>query len=309
MSLNSNFGFWQAIASSIPLVCTMANIWTTKTTCPIVATNAKAFTIDTNIYVCGGSTTGGVTASVYKYDTLTSTWTQMTSMPAERMGHFCTALNGKGYVICGRNNTNTYQTTCYEYDPVGNAWSTKTTFPGTARWQGFCGAMLNRVYVGGGWNGTTRYSNTFYYDPSNDSWTSANVHKPGPRIQPFNFVINDVLYVGGGQATASNVSDMWAYDGTAWTQKANIGGTATARQNNCQGAANISNGYIVGGYTTAPQKEVFEYDPIANTWAQKAPLSDVIYDGAMTNVGCNIYVATGAYGVAEARSGTFSQYS
>ncbi|HXS35688.1 MAG TPA: kelch repeat-containing protein [Flavipsychrobacter sp.] len=125
------------------------------------------------------------------------------------------------------------------------------------------------------------------------TWT-AKANVPSPRDASVTFTINNKVYLGGG---AGN-KDFWQYDPAAdtWTKLADIPGTTTAR-GFAVGFAISGKGYIGLGADTGiydVKRDLWQYDPDANTWTQMADLPAPSRDGAFSFViGDKAYVGGG----------------
>jgi N-acetylneuraminic acid mutarotase len=124
-----------------------------------------------------------------------------------------------------------------------------------------------------------------------NSWVKKNDFAGFKREQAVSFVINAKGYVATGVDTSETVlKDLWEYNPTAdsWTQRADLPGSA---RRNAVGFAINGKGYVGTGIdnneATIGTKlfDFWEYDPVSNTWLQKANFPG---DG-----GLGIYYATG----------------
>lgn len=135
--------------------------------------SAVAFTIGTNAYVGTGydSSVGYSTADLYRYSTLSNSWTQMANVaggidptPIPRMEACAFALNGKGYILTGDNySSGTNYKDMYEFDPVANTWDSLENFQGSARRYMSATTYNGVAYCGLGTNGTN-FKDFWVYD-------------------------------------------------------------------------------------------------------------------------------------------------
>ncbi len=116
------------------------------------------------------------------------------------------------------------------------------------------------------------------------TWTKKNDIPPSTvsgRWGAYSFTLNGKIYLGGGYTgNQVNLNDLWEYDPAtdSWTQKADVPGS----QGRTYAVAFAINGkgYIglgVEGYNSINSKfldDLWEYDPVANTWSQKQSLND-----------------------------------
>ncbi|MCK4258919.1 MAG: hypothetical protein KAX49_08075 [Halanaerobiales bacterium] len=146
-------------------------------------------------------------------------------------------VNGKVYVIGGLSREDYYHGGEYlnlnqVYDPVTNEWVLKAPMP-TARLQCGIGVINGKIYVVGGMNDGSYLTTIEMYDPVTDRWTTM-APMLTPRATLVVGVVNGKIYaIGGG-------NDKLMPSG--------------------------------GGYEYTPLNIVEVYDPITNTWTQKAPI-------------------------------------
>ena len=241
----------------------MAQTWTRKTDfINGPSLSAYAFTINDTIYVGNTGATG-----IYKYDFTTDTWSAKANAPAILYNRTCAiafAVNGKGYMIGGINANGFCMNDVWQYDPGSDSWVQKANFPGGKRASGGSFVIGNKAYYGGGYDtidisGFSAVSkNDFWqYDPSTDTWTAkANIpYDSSYLLSPFSFSINGKGYLSCGHR--------FKY-------------------------------YSSGSYKDTDVSKTFEYDPLADTWTQKAPFPGLIRSGGISFVLNNIaYCGTG----------------
>lgn len=124
-------------------------------------------------------------------------------------------------------------------------------------------------------------------------WTKKNDFSGFKRERAVSFTINDFGYLGTGIDTAENVlTDFWKYDATtdSWTQVADVPGDP---RRNAIAFAIGAFGYVGTGINAAeaseptaqPLSDFWQYNPVTNSWVQKAS-----YPG---NFGQGVYFSTG----------------
>jgi N-acetylneuraminic acid mutarotase len=234
-----------------------------------------------------------------------SPWTQKTDMSTERWAHSSIAMDGKIYVVGGQDSIKTKNgliafNTMGVYDPILDSWEVKANL-NTGRANFATCALNGKILAVGG-------SRTFYYsplksieeyDPVSDVWTH-KTDMPRPRIGPTASLVNDKIYIiGGGDGNYETIAENDAYYTLTktWSTIADI---PTPRINP---QAVVLNGkiYVIGGVTGASDGEkslttVEEYDPVTDTWTQKAGMKfKRKYFGACAING-KIYVFGGAMG-------------
>jgi len=185
------------------------------------------------------------------------------------------AINGKGYLFCGRLDsrelTDIYPPDLWEFDPPTNTWTQKANYPGAGNIMGCNFVIGSKVYV-------CVYNQCWAWDQTTNTWTARASIPTDRRTNSTAFAINGKGYVGLGEdeddPNLRKMKDWWEYDPIAdqWTKKGNFPGGARYY---AAGFVVGNYGYVCGGYKAAPgndpwQYDLWQYDPSADTWVQKA---------------------------------------
>lgn len=149
---------------------------------------------------------------------------------------------------------------------AGGTWELGAPMP-VRRQEIATGALSGRVYVLGGYDENGSSTNTVeVYDPITDTWTFAH---------PLPFAVNhNAAAVAGGllYSFGAGAGQTYVYNanGNSWVSRAFShyvhGQTA---------AVGVIDDkiYVAGGTGTPSQRELEVYDPVANTWTIKTPMS------------------------------------
>lgn len=182
------------------------------------------------------------------------------------------AINGKGYVCGGRtfdsrgNSLPFYQ--LWELDTATRVWTRKADVPVDVA-QGASFVLGNDAYV-------VSRNAVYRYDQPGNSWTRLADFPGAARFQGNSCAINGKGYLGLGidAYTAVLYNDWWEYDPAAdhWTRKTNFAGGT--RMSSFSFAVDTK-GYVcagekVSGSTVSYPGDCWQYDPVANTWLQRA---------------------------------------
>lgn len=270
-----------------------ADTWTRKADLPgLIRWAATGFAVGGNGYIGLGATGACNSCAVFQndfwqYDPTTDSWQQIAGFePPARAFATTFSIGNKGYL--GLGNAADF----WQYDSAADNWTQLAAFPGTNR-GGAVGFGVNGLgYITGGVDqiGSNYDSTLWQYDPTANSWAQ-KTHMPTPgRVYAVAFGLGGKGYVGMGSANLvtanlSYLKDFWEYDPVAdsWTQKANFGG----------GTRCYAIGFSIGGYGYAGtgqdtatvnyygdlvtalinKKDFWQYDPVADTWTQKAPFA------------------------------------
>lgn len=216
----------------------------------------------------------------------------------------------------------------WEYDATSDTWSQKADFGGSTRYYAVGFAIENKGYIATGDDGNAAHggatSDIWEYDPSSNSWTQKSQFPGVPRFGSVGFSIGTKGYIGTGHLDpalgdpAFRVNDFWEFDpnsGTdgTWTEKHKIGGDAAPSTLRRAYAASFSingKGYIGTGNTEiGKRKDFWEYDPIADTWTQKADFGgSPRFVSLGLAIGSKGYIGTGDIGGTAKFTNDFWEY-
>jgi gliding motility-associated-like protein len=226
------------------------------------------------------------------------TWASKASMflASSRASPVAFSINGKGYICTGDPGTGSgiYLPDVWEYDPVADTWTQKANFGGGNRGYAAGFAIGNFGYMGTGDDGSgTLYNDFWKFDPALNTWTSLPPVGGVQRSEAFAFVINGVGYIGTGKGNAGCLDDLWSFDpvSTNWFQKLTFPGgirrsidRAVFVLNN---KAYLGTGCDCISFPPVHYNDFWEYDPVANSWSQKANVPGSLRRGALGFVSCS----------------------
>lgn len=255
-------GEWGDMVSAIALGD--PNTWTQKASLSVPRTNSVTLSVNDKIYVLGGITLNGTTASsIEVYDFLTDSWTSQ-SMPDEGYGMAGAAIGEKIYLIGGKKGSKVISTV-EEYDTKTGIWTKKADMP-TPRHGMAAIAVGGKVYVIGGYNGRKYMSVVEEYDPVTDKWSTKQGMPTERSIMDISAVDNIIYVVGGYNGKYLDVVESYDPAKDIWQKKASMN---TARRS--LGIGNV-NGliYAVGGNNDNGELKNLEmYDPSSDKWTSK----------------------------------------
>lgn len=156
----------------------LTNTYSEKAKMPKTSEYGSACAIDGFIYVIGGQyeyTSSGYTKyeilnKNQRYDPVTDTWTELSTMPTERSSLTSSVVDGKIYCIGGKNDSNSTIRANECYDPITNTWTTKKSFGAYSVITKTSEVHGENIYVFGG--STATALNTLAYNTVTDSWTN-----------------------------------------------------------------------------------------------------------------------------------------
>jgi len=264
-----------------------------------------AVVLNGNIYtgLGKGKATNGQLTDWWKYDPVGDVWTKVADYPqaAPAVGVF--SINNKAYVGISVFNGYNYSDVFYSYNPATNTWSNVAPFPGAIAFG--CASFNSPQYgyiIGGTQrmpNGFVKVNDVWRFDPAKNNWKQIGSFPGTPRELAMGFTLNNKGYIVGGdiQAPYSVITEAWSFNfaNETWKQVASMPFIAGSIG---QFAFSINNkGYVGGGNnndTDGISSDVYEYDPIANSWTKKETIFDPIkYAAAAVSIGNKGYIICG----------------
>lgn len=160
---------------------TIGNTWTQSFPTggpPAIRSGHSSVPYGENMYIYGGDVGGaGVYKELWKFNSSTKVWTQLSDGPVAISGHTAVVYGGKMYVHGGRDVSATINDYVWEYDIPTDVWIEKTS-SGIDRYTHVAEVWEDRMYVHGGSTGTGYLKDTWEYNISLDAWTQLS---DGPR--------------------------------------------------------------------------------------------------------------------------------
>ncbi|MFT4092914.1 MAG: kelch repeat-containing protein [Niabella sp.] len=181
-------------------------------------------------------------------------------------------------------------------DYTGN-WAVSYEFEGVGRTEAVSFTIDDVVYIGLGYDGDDRLTDFWAFYSSTGTWKRVATFPGAARSGAAAFVVDGKGYVGSGYDGTSYLSDFWSYDpdSDSWTEVADLSTYGGVARDGAVAFTLGSKGYIcTGGNDDEWLKDLWEYDPTANTWTQKASLAGSKRKDAVAFVYNNkAYVVTG----------------
>jgi N-acetylneuraminic acid mutarotase len=177
------------------------------------------------LYLAGGQdASGGLTRTLYVYNTSTNSWSSRAAMPAYGACGGSAVIAARVYVFsgCTRSSTGAQVDAglLHRYNPTTNTWTTLKAAPVT-HFRPVVAAIGGKLYVAGGNNAAgTAMRRVDMYDPLTNTW-STRASMPTPRVNAGAAFIGGRWYVLGGKNGAAYLNTVEAYDpaANAWTSR------------------------------------------------------------------------------------------
>ena len=121
--------------------------WSTKTNMPTARYKCSASSVDSNIYVIGGTTSSQTYSQVVEcYDSLTDTWSTKANVSYPTIGLSSEAIGKKIYVFGGLTTDAIYSASTYCYDISTDIWTKVYTMNSRRAYFGTA-VVNNNIYV------------------------------------------------------------------------------------------------------------------------------------------------------------------
>lgn len=177
--------------------------WGTLATMPTARSNFASAVVGGAIYVIGGETESGVTASVDVYHVDANTWEPVSEMPVALADIQAVTVGGKIYVPGGRRENGDVSVQLLVYDPQENVWQEVSSLPVSLSAYALV-TFEGKLYLFGGWNGEQFVDTVLTYDPTLDSWEE-KTPLPSPRGWSGAAVSGGKIHVIGGYDGANHL--------------------------------------------------------------------------------------------------------
>jgi N-acetylneuraminic acid mutarotase len=207
--------------------------WSRLSDMPVALTHAGIAVDGSDVYVAGGyppngSNTGQIfaTTGVWKYETLTDTWSTMPSLPAARGGGALVNLNGTLHFFGGSNLSRADTATHWTFTlGSSTSWTLDTAMIAPRNHIGAV-ALSGKVWAVGGQQGqdaaATYSAEVDSFDPSTHAWTRvADLPSVRSHISAATFTMGGRIIAAGGETSYGvSTAQVVAYDpgANAWTQ-------------------------------------------------------------------------------------------
>jgi N-acetylneuraminic acid mutarotase len=233
-----------AVHSRMDVLDLATQTWSTRGPSPAPETHAAVATDGQYIYAAGGQYGGGLpgtpSADVWRYDTVTDTWSSavLPDLPEARYGGGMSLLDNKLYFFGGnRPDRTTVASDLWVLDiayPMAG-WTTKASLPADLSGDHISTATVNgKVYAVGGEHGHAhdetdkapyiQHAYLMEYDPLADTWTrKADLPQASSHMESATLVVNGMILALGGQIDDLKTTPaVRAYDpaANAWTSLA-----------------------------------------------------------------------------------------
>lgn len=198
--------------------------------------------------------------------------------------HACVELGGYVHSLGGRDAIGNFCSFHFVLDPATGTWliGAGAEIPATRATHGAASAN-GLIYVVGGYRNAALSSVVDVYVPGTNSWTTGP-SLPTPRNYPLVVAVGSVVYaIGGVNSLGSSTPVVEAMSGGVWLTRAPMPAMSNG------GCAGVANGKV---YVQAGSGELYEYDPVVNSWAQKAS-GHARYNATAIGVNGKLYVFGG----------------
>lgn len=275
--------------------------WSTKASLQTARSRAASAVVGGKIYVLGGSTNQGITASVEMYDPVNNTWQYRAPLAEPRFAAGFATYSDRYIISVGGSDGSTGTTNkMLVYDTMGDtSWVGPSTM--TSRLRASATILNDKLYVVGGSYQSTVYDTIEEYDliAPNPPRTFT---MPGPRQSANVVTVGSKIYIMGGMNSGNSTTDtFWEFDPNASSDNftikdrlpVSLGGRAISHTN---GKVYIAGGIISGFPPSSWTSDVLEYDPATESWATISQIPTSRYAAGLAAVDNTLYVIGGDSG-------------
>lgn len=168
-----------------------------------------------NGYVFGGFDGTNFLNDLWKYDPITNSWTEKSSLPSVgRSGSACFVINDTAYIVGGRTATNVAMNEIWAYSIINDNWVQKNNLTFGNRWRSSAIELNGTGYLLFGKDELDDFHNEYYaYDPLLDNWSPLAAFPSPGRSHATLMKIDNSLYACFGIDSLNNsYNDLWKYD-------------------------------------------------------------------------------------------------
>ncbi|MCY8009682.1 DUF1668 domain-containing protein [Bacillus haynesii] len=199
----------------------------------------------------------------------TKGWKEKADLPEARVNASSGVVDGKIYIIGGGSTEQSYEKSTFMYDPKTNEWTRKADMP-TPRGGAATVTIDHKIYVMGGLSEEGRVNTVEVYDTKTDTWDKI-------EDLPFDKAIREnYLYAGAigkkiyvvGFGASSYYAYTYSYDleTKKWEKKEDLKFRNEVRAGD---SAVVNNKLYVFGGNNYLLREVYEFDPVSDSWTAK----------------------------------------
>jgi N-acetylneuraminic acid mutarotase len=297
---------WQSQCGFNPSTQSDITDWASTNSLATATINAASLVTKNYIYILGGLITNGATSTIQRasFDAngnLSSSWSNIGSMPNAMYGMGYVATKGRFYLIGGNDgfgDLSPVYSVPINSDGTLGTFRTETTLPNARRYA-VCFVIKNKLYVVGGSSSNTVFQATINNDGTLSSWTTL------PNF-PINFnhgiplLIKDRIYIFGAYGGSGATVYYSTYDSNGnigpWTYVANM-------PNNITESVIVStDNYVfsICGYnnnnstrTNAAYRAPILDDSSIGAWAQISDGPVIVFEAQSAIAGNKIYFIGG----------------
>ena len=261
------------LTPTVPDPTVAASPWQPLAPMPVARFGLAAAVYQEQIYVIGGETASGVTASVDRYDPVSNTWHDQTPKQTPVADISAAILEGKIYVPGGRLGSGQVTDVLEVYDPRLDSWSQAAALPAPRSAYALV-SFEGRLYLFGGWDGHAYVKNVYVYNPRDDTWQELPPLDTPRGSAGAAISGRQIVLAGGydGKKALTNVDifqpDLLGSSESAWKKAADLPGGRYA-----MGMTSVADFvYLVGGNgKIETNTSALVFSPQINQWQSLQP--------------------------------------
>lgn len=258
-----------------------ANQWSKKKPMPTARSGLQTASLDGKIFAIGGNTGKKSSSAVERYDPAADRWMSLSPLKNPREYFQTAVLDGTIYVLGGSADA-TILSSVEAYDSLTNKWTEKAPMP-VPKMQFQAEIIGGKIFAIGGLNPVdgvgpeVHTASVEVYDPVKNKWSQKSAMKT-PRFSfQAEIVGEEIFALGGVNDQVNALSSVEEYDPSTdrWSPQKGMNLARSAfKTAEVNGKIISIGGQKKAGYYTGENflSSVEEYDPVTDTWTEKAPL-------------------------------------
>ena len=176
---------------------------------------AVSFADEQKGFVFGGYNGNDFLNDLWKYNPVTNSWVEMTSLPGSgRSGSTCFVLNDTAYIIGGKTANEIAIDEVWAYAIGSDSWIQKNNLTFGNRWRASATQTDTKGYLMFGRDEVDHFHNELLeYSPATDTWTQVSNFPIIGRSHASMHAIGDELLIFFGRDSLNNShNDLWTYN-------------------------------------------------------------------------------------------------
>jgi N-acetylneuraminic acid mutarotase len=170
------------------------------------------------IYILTLSVKNYLYKDVWRYNTQTDKWEQMSDFPGGELVSVAVSCTDGVRYFYGTGYSGVNSNEWWEYFPETDTWKQRKSMPDAGRINALAFSVKNRFFVATGrrWGGTLTtgflYNDIMEYDAIKDVWYKRGTIPTAGRENALAFVVGNNAFIGFGETDKVRFNDLWKFE-------------------------------------------------------------------------------------------------